>query len=88
LPAQRRSATAVERAGDHLGNQFGDTRGVATGNALAQTELKIIIRVTGQTWPRCAATGMWDRRGEVSTYVSSATGQHASHLSASIKLAA
>lgn len=54
----------------------------AAGHALAQTEwgpfIKTIIRVTRHTWLRCAATGMWDQRGEVAYYVSSATGLPAS----------
>ena len=52
------------------------------GKALAQTGwapfIKTIIRVTRHTWLRCAATGMWDQRGEVRTYVSSADGLPAS----------
>ena len=48
------------------------------GKALAETEwapfINTIIRVTRRTWLRCAATGMWDQRGEVACYVSSATG--------------
>ena len=51
------------------------------GKALAQTEwdpfIKTIIRVTRHTWLRSAATGMWDQRGEVATYVSSAAGLRA-----------
>lgn len=49
---------------------------------LAKTEwgpfIKTIIRVTRRTWLRCSATGMWHQRGEVATYVSSATGLRAS----------
>ena len=52
------------------------------GKALAQTEwapfIKTIIRVTRHTWMRCAATGLWDQRGEVAYYVSSADGLRAS----------
>jgi predicted transposase YbfD/YdcC len=48
------------------------------GDALAATEwqpfVKTIIRVTRRTWLRSAATGLWDQRGEVATYLSSATG--------------
>ena len=48
------------------------------GDALAATEwqpfVKTIIRVTRRTWLRSAATGFWDQRGEVATYLSSATG--------------
>jgi predicted transposase YbfD/YdcC len=52
------------------------------GKALAETEwapfINTIIRVTRRTWLRCAATGMWDQRGEVACYVSSAAGLQAS----------
>jgi predicted transposase YbfD/YdcC len=52
------------------------------GKALAQTEwapfINTIIRVTRHTWLRCTATGMWDQRGEVAYYVSSAAGLQAS----------
>ena len=52
------------------------------GSVLAQTEwggfIQTIIRVTRRTWLRCSATGSWNQRGEVATYVSSATGLHAS----------
>jgi predicted transposase YbfD/YdcC len=52
------------------------------GNALAHTDwgpyIKTIIRVTRKTWLRSAATGRWHQRGEVATYVSSATGLSAS----------
>jgi len=45
------------------------------GNDLVPTEwgpfIKTIIRVTRKTWLRSAATGLWDRRGEVATYISS-----------------
>jgi predicted transposase YbfD/YdcC len=54
----------------------------AAGDTLAQTEwapfIKTIIRVTRHTWLRSAATGLWDQRGEVAYYVSSATGLSAS----------
>lgn len=54
----------------------------AAGDALAQTEwapfIKTIIRVTRHTWLRSAATGLWDQRGEVAYYASSATGLSAS----------
>jgi predicted transposase YbfD/YdcC len=47
------------------------------GDALAATEwqsfVKTIIRVTRHTWLRSAATGLWDQRGEVAYYLSSAT---------------
>lgn len=50
----------------------------AAGEALAGSEwqpfVKTVIRVTRQTWLRCAATGMWEPRGEVSYYISSAQG--------------
>lgn len=46
------------------------------GDALAATEwqpfVKTVIRVTRHTLLRSAATGMWDERGEVAYYVSSA----------------
>ena len=35
--------------------------------------IKTIIRVTRKTWLRRAATGLWDQRGEVAYYVSSAS---------------
>jgi predicted transposase YbfD/YdcC len=48
------------------------------GDALAATEwqpfVKTIIRVTRHTLLRSAATGLWEQRGEVATYLSSATG--------------
>jgi hypothetical protein len=48
------------------------------GDALAATEwqpfVKTFIRVTRHTWLRSAATGLWDQRGEVAYYLSSATG--------------
>ncbi len=54
----------------------------AAGDALAQTEwapfIKTIVRVTRHTWLRCAATGLWDQRGETAYYASSATGLSAS----------
>ena len=52
------------------------------GDALVPTEwspfIKTIIRVTRRTWLRCAATGLWDHRGEVATYITSAAGLSAS----------
>ncbi len=54
----------------------------AAGNALAKTEweplTKTVIRITRNTWLRCAATGLWDQRGETAYYVSSAIGLSAS----------
>ncbi len=51
------------------------------GNALAETEwapfIATIIRVTRHTWLRSTATGMWEQRGEVAYYVSSAAGLRA-----------
>jgi predicted transposase YbfD/YdcC len=48
------------------------------GDALVATEwhpfVKTIIRVTRHTLLRSAATGLWDQRGEVAYYLSSATG--------------
>ena len=48
------------------------------GDALAATEwqpfVKTIIRVTRHTLLRSAATGLWEQRGEVAYYLSSATG--------------
>lgn len=48
------------------------------GDALAATEwqpfVKTIIRVTRHTLLRSAATGLWDQRGEIAYYLSSATG--------------
>jgi predicted transposase YbfD/YdcC len=59
------------------------------GNALAATEwhsfVKTIIRVTRHTWLRSAATGMWDQRGEVAYYLSSATGLTPAAWSAAIR---
>lgn len=59
------------------------------GNALAATEwhsfVKTIIRVTRHTWLRSAATGMWDQRGEVAYYLSSATGLTPAEWSAAIR---
>jgi predicted transposase YbfD/YdcC len=47
------------------------------GDALVATEwqpfVKTIIRVTRHTLLRSAATGLWDQRGEVAYYLSSAT---------------
>ena len=59
------------------------------GTALAQTEwtpfIKTIIRVTRRTWLRSAATGLWDQRGEVAYYVSSAEGLPASTWAHSVR---
>lgn len=48
------------------------------GDALAGTEwqpfIKTIIRVTRRTLLHSATTGLWDQRGEVAFYVSSAAG--------------
>ncbi|WP_173982233.1 hypothetical protein, partial [Magnetospirillum sp. SS-4] len=48
------------------------------GDALVETEwqpfIKTIIRVTRRTLLHSAATGLWDQRGEVAYYVSSAAG--------------
>lgn len=53
----------------------------AVGEALAGTGwdhlLKTMIRVTRHTWMRNAATGLWDNRGEVAWYVTSASGPSA-----------
>ena len=46
------------------------------GDALTETEwqpfVKTVIRVTRRTLSRAAATGLWDQRGEVAIYLSSA----------------
>ena len=59
------------------------------GNALAATEwhrfVKTIIRVTRHTGLRSAATGMWHQRGEVASYLSSATGLTPAAWSAAIR---
>lgn len=48
------------------------------GDALVATEwqpfVKTVIRITRHTLLRSAATGLWDQRGEVAYYLSSATG--------------
>ena len=59
------------------------------GEALASSEwqpfVKTIIRLTRQTWLRSAATGMWEPRGEVSYYISSAQGLPAETWAAIIR---
>ena len=56
---------------------------------LAETEwqpfIKTIVRVTRHTWLRRAATGMWDQRGEVAYYVSSANGLSAKSWAEAIR---
>ena len=47
--------------------------------------LKTIIRVTRHTLLRSAATGMWDQRGEVAYYVSSAADLPATAWGAAIQ---
>jgi predicted transposase YbfD/YdcC len=59
------------------------------GDALAETEwqpfIKTIIRVTRRTLLHSAATGLWDQRGEVAFYVSSADGFPATEWAAAIR---
>ncbi len=59
------------------------------GNALVPTEwgpfIKTVIRVTRKTWLRSATTGLWDRRGEVATYISSTDGLSASQWGSVIR---
>jgi predicted transposase YbfD/YdcC len=59
------------------------------GHALAATEwhpyVRTIIRVTRRTLLRSATTGMWDKRGEVAYYVSSATDIPATAWAAAIR---
>jgi predicted transposase YbfD/YdcC len=59
------------------------------GEALAGSEwqpfVKTVIRVTRQTWLRNAATGLWQPRGEVSYYISSAQGLPAKTWAAIIR---
>lgn len=59
------------------------------GDALAGTEwqpfIKTIIRVTRRTLLHSAATGLWDQRGEVAFYVSSAAGFPATAWAAAIR---
>jgi predicted transposase YbfD/YdcC len=59
------------------------------GEALAGSEwqpfVKTVIRVTRQTWLRGAATGLWQPRGEVSYYISSAQGLPAKTWAAIIR---
>lgn len=59
------------------------------GQALAATEwqpfVKTIIRVTRRTLLRSAATGLWDERGEVAYYVSSAAALPATDWAAAIR---
>ncbi len=61
----------------------------SAGHALAATEwnscVKTIIRVTRRTLLRSAATGLWDERREVATYVSSATDLPATAWAAAIR---
>ena len=58
-------------------------------DALAGTEwqpfIKTVIRVTRHTLIRSAATGLWDTRGEVAFYVSSAAGFPATEWAAAIR---
>jgi predicted transposase YbfD/YdcC len=59
------------------------------GDVLAATEwqpfVKTIVRVTRRTWLRSAATGLWDQRGEVAFYLSSATDLPATAWAAAIR---
>jgi predicted transposase YbfD/YdcC len=59
------------------------------GEALAATEwhpfVKTVIRVTRHTLLRSAATGLWDERGEVAYYLSSAAGLTATAWGATIR---
>ena len=59
------------------------------GDALAGTEwqpfIKTIIRVTRRTLLHSAATGLWNHRGEVAFYVSSAAGFPATAWAAAIR---
>jgi len=59
------------------------------GAALATTDwqpcIKTIVRVTRQTLCRAAAIGLWEERGEVAFYVSSATELPASAWAAAIR---
>ncbi len=61
----------------------------AIGDALAETEwqpfVKTIIRVTRHTLLRSAATGMWEQRGEVAFYLSSAADLPATAWAAAIR---
>jgi len=58
-------------------------------DALAGTEwqpfIKTVIRVTRHTLLRSAATGLWNQRGEVAFYVSSASGFPANEWAAAIR---
>jgi len=59
------------------------------GDALAETGwqpfIKTVIRVTRHTLLHSAATGLWDQRGEVAFYVSSAAGLPATEWAAAIR---
>ena len=59
------------------------------GDTLAATEwhpfVNTIIRVTRRTLLRSAATGMWNERGEVAYYLSSADGLAATQWAAAIR---
>ena len=70
--------TAFARNTGHSRQEDRTVEVFPVGDALAATEwqpfVKTIIRVTRRTWLRSAATGLWDQRGEVATYLSSATG--------------
>lgn len=59
------------------------------GDGLAATEwqpfIKTIIRVTRRTLLYSAATGLWNQRGEVAFYVSSAAGFPATEWAAAIR---
>ena len=59
------------------------------GDALAETEwqpfIKTIIRVTRRTLLYSATTGLWNQRGEVAFYVSSAAGFPAAEWAAAIR---
>jgi predicted transposase YbfD/YdcC len=59
------------------------------GQALAATEwhphVKTLIRVTRRTLLRSTATGLWDERGEIAFYVSSATDIPATVWAAAIR---
>ena len=83
------SDTAVSRDKGRSRQEDRTVEVFPAGDALAETEwqpfIKTIVRVTRYTLLRSAATGLWDNRGEVAYYVSSADGLPATVWAAAIR---
>ena len=81
--------TAFSRGNGRSRQEDRTVEAFAIGDALADTEwqpfVKTVIRVTRRTLLRSAATGLWDQRGEVAIYVSSAADLPASTWATAIR---